>query len=562
MGAAAPSESSISTVRGVPRLELRVERLQLRFRFTFAFHAREVRFEVARGSGEFERIFPETFSFRAPEHDPTELFLQLEDLLSKPRLLGPRATARDARNLMVRLLSNAPRYFDGLFQQTDGGSRLAEGQQLRFHQDLALLSQICLRFIETHDLDGGRPLRLAGFALRRRIYESLRELVSGRVDPEYLKRYAEGGVQLVDSSDDSTESGFFQVLETGEKVVADRMILRLAERAFHLWVEGVCLDEENEAFEKEDSPFRDRESEVIAAIAIRGATRIERGRDLMPFLRRADRNTKRIFDKLERWFLRAYDIRNASAIINYSAALSAGRATANGVLTWHTPRIHALALAALVSPFVVGSFAYARYPDWIDLVCSAEVLVVNCAAAWFLLYRFCWKRDLSFFHSSVPRIGAGIIVGYLPVFLIDEVWDLASHATFAINAVTTLLGLVTLLYVYVEIAHRIPDTSVAFARARSIFLLGVVEAFGAGIVMTSLVGPFMVVRNWSPDSGEISVTALKATMPPMLGQLPHVVGYESLWVFPSALFLMTFLSFFIGIFLQLMWEELPITEPL
>jgi hypothetical protein len=562
MGAEAPSESSISTVRGVPRLELRVERLQLRFRFTFAFHAREVRFEIARGSGDFERIFPETFCFRAPEHDPMELFLQLEDLLSKPRLLGPRATVRDARNLMVRLLSNAPRYFEGLFQQTDGGSRLAQGQQLRFHQDLALLSQICLRFIETHELDGGRPLRLAGFALRRRIYESLRELVSGRVDPEYLKRYVEGGVQLVDSSDDSTESGFFQVLETGEKAAADRMILRMAERAFHLWVEGVCLDEENQAFEKEDSPFRDRESEVIAAIAVRGATRIERGRDLMPFLRRADRNTKRIFDKLERWFLRAYDIRNASAIINYSAGLAAGRASANRVLTWHTPPIHALALAALVAPFVVGIFAYARFPHWIDLLCSAEVLVVNGAAAWFLLYRFCWKRDLSFFHSSVPRIGAGIIVGYLPVFLIDEVWDLATHATFALNAVTMLLGLVTLLYIYVEIAHRIPDTSVAFARARSIFLLGVVEAFGAGIVMTSLVGPFMVVRNWSPDSGEITVTALKETMPPMLGQLPHVVGYEPFWVFPSALLLMIFLSFFIGIFLQLMWEELPITEPL
>ena len=554
--------SSIETVRGVPRLELRVERLQLRFRFTFAFHAREVRFEVARGNGEFERIFPETFSFRAPEHDPTELFLQLEDLLSKPRLLGPRASARDARNLMVRLLSNAPRYFEGLFEQTDGGSRLAEGQRLRFHQDLALLSQVCLRFIETHELDGGRPLRLAGFALRRRIYESLRELVSGRVDPEYLERYLEGDVQLVDSSDDPTESGFFQVLETGEKAAADRMILRMAERAFYLWVEGVCLDEENQAFEKEDSPFRDRESEVIAAIAVRGASRIERGRDLIPFLRRADRNTKRIFDKLERWFLRAYDIRNASAIINYSAIRSLGRSTTNRALTWHTPRIHAFTLALLVSPFLVGSFTYAHFPHWIDLLCSAEVVFVNASAVWFLLYRFCWKRDLSFFHSSVPRIGAGIIVGYLPVFLIDEVWDLATYSTFALNAVTMLLGLVTLLYVYVEIAHRIPDTSVAFARARSIFLLGVVEAFGAGILMTSLVGPFMVVRNWSPDSGEISVTALKASMPPMLGQLPHIVGYESLWVFPSALFLMTFLSFFIGVFLQLMWEELPITEPL
>jgi hypothetical protein len=563
--AAAPAstaDSALATVRGLPRLELKVERLQLRFRFTFAFHAREVRFEIARGTDDFERVFPETFSFKAPQHDPTELFLQLEDLLSKPRLLGPRATARDARNLMVRLLSNAPRYFEGLFRQIDGGKRLADDQRLRFHQDLALLSQVCLRFIETHELDGGRPLRLAGFALRRRIYESLRELVEGRVDPAYLERYLAGGVQLVDSSDDPTESGFFQTLETGDKAAADRMILRMAERAFYLWVEGVCLDEENQAFEKEDTPFLDRESEVVAAIAVRGATRIERSQDLMPFLRHADRNTKRIFDKLERWFLRAYDIRNASAIINFSAALSAGRATSNRVLTWHTPGIHALTLAALVAPFVVGAFVYDRFPHWIDFVCSAEVVLVNASAIWFLLYRFCWKRDLSYFHSSVPRIGAGIIVGYLPVFLIDEVWDLASHSTIATNAVTLLLGLVTLLYIYVEIAHRILDPSVAFARARAIFLLGVVQALGAGIVVTSLVGPFMVMRNWSPDSGRIPVATLKQTMAPMLGQLPHIVGYESLWVFPAVLFLMTFLSFFIGIFLQLMWEELPITEPL
>ncbi|MBY0400701.1 hypothetical protein K2X89_10425 [Myxococcota bacterium] len=562
MASAVAPDPTSTAARGLPRLELKVERLQLRLRFTFAFHAREVRFEIARGSGEFERIFPETFRFHAPAHDPTELFVQLEDLVSKPRLLGPRATARDARNLVVRLLSNAPRHLEGLFRQIDGGQRLTEERRLRFHQDLAMLSQVFLRFIETHELDGGRPLRLAAFALRRRIYESLRELVAGRVDPDYVERYIAGQVQLVETTDDPTESGFFQVLEAGEPVAVDRMILRMAERAFYLWVEGVCLDEENQAFEKEDSPFADRESEIIAAIAVRGATRIERGRDLMPFLRRRDRNTKRIFDKLERWFLRAYDIRNASAIINYSAFLSAGRATANRPLTWHTPRIHAFALACLMAPFVIGVFAYERFPFWIDLLCSAEVVLVNASAIWFLLYRFCWKRDLSFFHSSVPRIGAGIIVGYLPVFLIDEVWDLARHSTIALNAVTALLGLVTMLYVYVEIAHRIPDTSVAFARARAIFLLGVVEAFGAGIVMTSLVGPFMVLRNWSTDSGVETVSALRETMPPIVGQLPHVVGLESLWIFPSALFLMTFLSFFIGIFLQLMWEELPITEPL
>jgi hypothetical protein len=89
-----------------------------------------------------------------------------------------------------------------------------------------------------------------------------------------------------------------------------------------------------------------------------------------------------------------------------------------------------------------------------------------------------------------------------------------------------------------------------------------VEAFGAGIMMTGLVGPFMVARNWSPVSGEVGVEVLRETLPPMIGQLPYVVGVGPLYAFPSALLLMTFLSFFICNFLELMWEELPITEPL
>jgi len=546
----------------LPRLELRVERLQLTFRFTLAFHAREVRFEIAQGEGAFERIFPETFSFNAGRHDPTELFLQLDDLLTKRRLLGGKARPRDARNLMARMLSAAPRYLDGLCRHLEESGRLRAESRVRFHQDLALLSQILLRFIETHDLDGGRQLRVAGFSLRRRIYESLRVLVSDRVDPEYLEAYVGGEVQLVDPGDDPTESGFFQVLEAGESEAANRMILRMAERAFYLWLEGVCLEEENKAFEKEDSPFADREQEVLGAISVSGTNRIERGRDLMPFLRRSDRNCQRILGKLELWFLRMYDIRHSSAIINHRAWLLSEDGSGDRSLTWHTPKIHGLVLALLLLPFVGAAFAYDSAPNFFDLLCAAEVIVVNFAAIWFLLYRFCWKRDLSFFHASVPRIGAGIIVGYLPVFLIDEVWDLASRPNIALDSVVLLIGLVTLLYIYVEVARRIPDTTVAFARARGIFLLGVVEAFCVGVVMTSLVGPFMVARNWSPPSGEVTIDVLRESMSPMIGQLPHIVGIAPVFVFPSALLLMTFLSFFIGIFLQLMWEELPITEPL
>ncbi|MDH3521747.1 MAG: hypothetical protein OEM49_14950, partial [Myxococcales bacterium] len=72
------------------RLELRVERLKLTLRFTYAFHAREIRFECDRGAG-FKRLFPETFSFRADRHDPAEIYLQLVDLSRKPSLLSPEA---------------------------------------------------------------------------------------------------------------------------------------------------------------------------------------------------------------------------------------------------------------------------------------------------------------------------------------------------------------------------------------------------------------------------------------------------------------------------------------
>jgi hypothetical protein len=555
-------EGSVADRPSLPRLELRVERLNLRFRFTFAFHAREVRFEAAQGEASYERLFPETFSFNASRHDPTELFLQLDDLYAKTGLLAAHASARDARNLVTRMLSEAPRYLDGLCRHLEAAGSLAPVPRQRFHQDIALLCQILLRFIDTHEFEGGRQLRVAGFSLRRRIYESLRILVDERVESDYLEAYIAGDVDLVDPTDDPTESGFFQVLETGEKEAADRILLRMAERSFYLWLEGVCLDEKNQAFEKDDSPFDSREMEVLSAISVRGVKRIDRSRDLVPFLRRSDRNVRRILGKLERWFLRIYDIRHSSAVIHHAALLQDGNHNSDRILTWHTPMIHGSVLVALVLPFVAAATAYRSAPHVFDLICSAEVFAVNATAIWFLLYRFCWKRDLSFFHASVPRIGAGIIVGYLPVFLIDEVWDLASRPNIAIGTVAVVLGLVTLLYIYVEIARRIPDTTVAFARARSLVLLGIVQAFGVGVVMTSLIGRYMVVRNWSPPTEELSLSALRETLPPMVGQLPHVVGTEPFYAFPSALLLMTFLSFFIGVFLQLMWEELPITEPL
>jgi hypothetical protein len=337
----------------------------------------------------------------------------------------------------------------------------------------------------------------------------------------------------------------------------------MAERAFYIWLDGVCLDEENQAFEKEDSPFGTREAEVLAAIIEEGSTGLERAADFVVFLRRRSRDGMRILKKLEGWFLRQYDIRHASVVIQLGAMMERGERDDARTLSWHTPRLHALAMLILTAPFVAAIFAYDSAPGVFDVICSIEILAINLVAVWFLLYRFCWKRDLSFFHAAVPRIGAGIVVGYLPVLFIDEVWDLAGRSIFTVATLGVLLGLITLLYIYVEVQRRLGDTALAFARARAIYVLGSLEAFGFGMIITSLIGRIMVSRNWSPaGGGEIPVAALRESLEPLIGQLPPVIGVAPLYAFPASVLLMTFLSFFIGVFLQLMWEELPITEPL
>ena len=119
---AAPA-SAAPRAAALERLELRIERLGLAFRFTYAFHAREIRFERDDGSG-YRRIFPETFSFHPGRHDPAEFYLQLDDLLRKPELLSPRARLRDAETLHARLLVSLPRYLERVLRRLEGDVRI------------------------------------------------------------------------------------------------------------------------------------------------------------------------------------------------------------------------------------------------------------------------------------------------------------------------------------------------------------------------------------------------------------------------------------------------------
>jgi hypothetical protein len=512
----------------------------------------------------YELVFPETFSFHPDRHDPAELQLQLEDLWASPRLLAENATRRDTEEILSRLLLVLPGYLEGLIDRLEEDPDTDEAFFGRVCEDAAVLLEVVRRFMRDKALGEQTRLRLASFHVNKVLLRVLRVVLERHVRPEFLRDYLAGRAAPAPPGQDGGPFGAYYALAEGDVEATDRRITAAAERAFYRWLEGVCLDESNQAFESEGSPFEEREVEVLRAVSADRGLRITRGRDFVLFLRRpGNRDCERLLKKLETWFLRDYDVHHAAAVIHHARYLSHGGDDAERILSRHSSRNYAVLLGAVVLPMLGAAFAYESAPRLFDYVASAQVVVLNVVAFWFLAYRFCWKKDLTFFHAAVPRIGAGIIVGYLPVFLIDEVWDLASRPWFPLGVIVLLMGFTTLLYLYVEIRRRLSDPEEAFARTRAIFLLGMVEAVGFGLIVTSLLGPFMVVRNWhDQELVEVPLQVLRQEMAPFIGQLPTIVGIEPFLVFPTAVVLMSFLSFFIGTFLQLLWEDLPITEPL
>jgi len=548
--------------RGVPPLLLAVERTGAQIRVTWAFHAREVRFERAGPDG-FEPLFPETFSFHLQRHDPFELQLQLEDLWSEPRRIGSDVTRRDAQGVMRRLLAATPGYLESILDQLDREGRLSGAASVRVHADVVVFARALAHFLREKELETHPELRYARFHLRKLVWRAAWALVRERVAPERLERWLHADAAAARRASASfTERALLEALSGGSDEEVAPLVLALAERAFHRWLEDTCLDDTNEAFESDDSPFESREQEVLAVASVDPAGRLRRLVHLSPFLRRASsRDCLRILRGLGVFFLRHYDVPRAAALIRQEENLLRGRTDRTGILSWHSTKAYLAAITLLFAPFIGAAFAYDRAPLFFDAAASLLMAGVLATVLFYLTVRFLWQKDLAFFHSAVPRIGAGIIVGYLPVFLIDEVWDLARRPWLPLGVTAALMGTTTLLYLYVEVKSRIRDPGVAFARARRLFLLGVLEAQALGLTITTLLGRFMVERTWGPE-GTMTIAQLRETTPAFLGQLPRIMGIEPFYVYPTAVLLMTFMSLFIGTFLQLLWEDLPITEPL
>ena len=314
-------EASVDRAGGIPRLVLRVPRLNTSFRFTYAFHAREVRFETDHGDG-FRSAFPETFSFHAQRHDPTELYLRFEDLWANPARLAPGANRRDGEEMVLRLFEVLPGYLEGLLDHLV--ERGEDAPVVRASEDVAVFALIVQRFIDDKQLADRSRLRTSGQHLRRLCLRALQTLMDARVQPEYIERLTNGEVEPVrvprpprpglllrpgrdrrraHRCHSSPPPPSAPSTAGSRTSVSTRRIAPSRARA---------------------APFGDRESEVMRVVALEGvgpAGALERS--LPVPAPPAHRDTLRLLKKLETWLLRQYDIRDASAVMEHSARLEA-----------------------------------------------------------------------------------------------------------------------------------------------------------------------------------------------------------------------------------------------
>jgi hypothetical protein len=191
----------------------------------------------------------------------------------------------------------------------------------RLCEDVALLAHVASRFLADKGL-AEHPSSARGAAPAKVVFRAVLEVVARRVRPEFVERYQNGQAEL----DDEHEFGAFYALAGDDADAVDRTVMAVAERAFYRWLEGVCLEESNRAFEAEGSPFDDRAREVLRAVAANGEGPVCCARELRPFLRRPrNRDCARVLEKLERWFLRQYDVHHGAVVLNHAARLAAGR---------------------------------------------------------------------------------------------------------------------------------------------------------------------------------------------------------------------------------------------
>ena len=176
------------------------------------------------------------------------------------------------------------------------------------------------------------------------------------------------------------------------------------------------------------------------------------------------------------------------------------------------------------------------------------------------------------FQIHLPRLAASIVVGYF-LLLNDEAWGSLIGNNFLLYTGKILVPLgAVFVYILIEMNNvkGIKKDCSLLKKGGILFFRGAAYSYLIGIIVSDLFGQAFVDR----ISGSHPICSLIESNPGIIDTIGRSIfeklcssGAGLAWaegafgrIYPAAIFLLSPLALFIGIFLQILWEDKSITE--
>lgn len=189
------------------------------------------------------------------------------------------------------------------------------------------------------------------------------------------------------------------------------------------------------------------------------------------------------------------------------------------------------------------------------LVCMT--IFVPLVGTWVLIYR----RRSAPYVRLLPRLAGATLIGYAPLVSDNALWgalwdvDLNSALFLAFVAVSSAVG-----YVYISVYRRVNHRGLALARTTVISLMGLLQSALIGLILCATLGQRLAMSGLGKEFERTGTWMVLEGLP----------RWVSLWVpwnwdcihFPTMVFLVWCpLAFFLGVVVQLLWEDRSIVDP-
>lgn len=358
----------------------------------------------------------------------------------------------------------------------------------------------------------------------------------------------------------------FELDKTTQQNSTDRSLPKPFKDAEKAWLDVCRLDTYRPVFESPHSLFDDPETEVEKTIL---RARIGKGgRTRLSFLTRKE--DAQIRNDLCTFFMRKYCIWTAFRTV---------------LPMWMPPwAVVVFPVVLLLIPF--GDYLFSS--DYIPVgTFSIGIPVLMVAIT--LIYK--WKRGVNLFRLLLPRLFLGIMLGWAIFWSSEELWKRALSSNLkGIILLDLFLLTVIVFYVFTDIdnhLYRRPASDVLWKTCNltgMALLISLLLGFyviqfhavpmiensgflgnsrlyeGAPFQEAPCLDQFFAAPNLKPDIKEIWPGRLNYRKLPI--QFPPFLQDASLRYIWSILLMQSVVAILVGLVLQLIWEDRPITEPL